>query len=153
VFPSHTRHTTARKGRIPDHAIRFRVPIDDTNTRTFWLRFTPYTEADRGKPFVQKTIGFEDDKPGNYTRVDDGWWGIASHDQDRVAQETQGPIYERSKEHLGAADQGVILLRDVIRQSIDAVQAGKDPFWTLRQPEHNQRITFDASMAEIGKLA
>ena len=28
VFPSHTRHTTARKGRIPDHAIRFRVPIE-----------------------------------------------------------------------------------------------------------------------------
>jgi len=152
VFPSHTRHTTARKGRIPDHAIRFRVPLDDTNTRTFWLRFTPYTEAEKGKPFVQKTVGFEDDKPGNYTRVDDGWWGIASHDQDRVAQETQGPIYERNKEHLGASDQGVILLRDVIRQSIDAVQAGKDPFWTLRQPEHNQRITFDASMAEIGTL-
>ena len=32
VFPSHTRHTTARKGRIPDHAIRFRVPTDDTKT-------------------------------------------------------------------------------------------------------------------------
>ncbi|HSQ12119.1 MAG TPA: Rieske 2Fe-2S domain-containing protein, partial [Candidatus Deferrimicrobium sp.] len=148
VFPSHTRHTTARKGRIPDHAIRFRVPIDDTKTRTFWLRFTPHTEAERGQPFVQKTIGFEDDKAGAYTRVDDGWWGIASHDQDRVAQETQGPIYQRSKEHLGAADQGVILLRDVIRQSIDAVQQGKDPFWTLRRPEHNQRIAFDASMAE-----
>jgi len=152
VFPSHTRHTTARKGRIPDHAIRFRVPLDDTQTRTFWLRFTPYTEADQGKRFVQKTIGFEDDKPGNYTRVDDGWWGIASHDQDRVAQETQGPIYQRDTEHLGAADQGVIMLRDVIRQSIDAVQQGKDPFWTLRQPEQNQRIGFDASMAEIGTL-
>lgn len=152
VFPSHTRHTTARKGRIPDHAMRFRVPIDDTKTRTFWLRFTPHSEAERGQPFVQKTIGFEDDKPGAYTRVDDGWWGIASHDQDRVAQETQGPIYQRSKEHLGAADQGVILLRDVIRQSIGAVQQGKDPFWTLRHPEHNQRIAFDASMAEIGTL-
>ena len=50
VFPSHTRHTTARKGRIPDHAIRFRVPTDDTKTTTFWLRFTPYTEAERGQP-------------------------------------------------------------------------------------------------------
>jgi 5,5'-dehydrodivanillate O-demethylase len=152
VFPSHTRHTTARKGRIPDHAIRFRVPTDDTKTMTFWLRFTPYTDGDVGKPLVMKTIGFEDDKPGVYTRVDDGWWRVASHDQDRVAQETQGPIYDRSKEHLGAADEGVILLRNLIMESIDAVQHGKDPFWTLRSPEQNQRITFDASMAEIGAL-
>lgn len=152
VFPSHTRHTTARKGRIPDHAIRFRVPTDDTKTMTFWLRFTPYTDGDVGKPLVMKTIGFEDDKPGVYTRVDDGWWRVASHDQDRVAQETQGPIYDRSKEHLGAADEGVILLRNLIMESIDAVQHGKDPFWILRSPEQNQRITFDASMAEIGAL-
>ena len=152
VFPSHTRHTTARKGRIPDHAIRFRVPTDDTKTTTFWLRFTPHDEANRGKPLVLKTVGFEDDKPGVYTRVDDGWWRIASHDQDRVAQESQGDIYDRSKEHLGASDQGVILLRNMIKDSIDAVRQGKDPFWILRQPEQNEKITFDASMAEIGPL-
>ena len=152
VFPSHTRHTTARKGRVPDHAIRFRVPTDDTKTTTFWLRFTPYDEANRGKPLILKTVGFEDDKPGVYTRVEDGWWGIASHDQDRVAQESQGDIYDRSKEHLGASDQGVILLRNTIKESIDAVRAGKDPFWILRQSEHNEKITFDASMAEIAAL-
>ena len=152
VFPSHTRHTTARKGRIPDHAIRFRVPTDDTKTTTFWLRFTPNDEADRGKPLVLKTIGFEDDKPGVYTRVNDGWWGIASHDQDRVAQESQGPIYDRSREHLGTSDQGVILLRDTILESIDAVSKGQDPFWILRQPGDNEKIIFDASMAEIAAL-
>jgi len=58
IFPSHTRHTTARKGRKPDHAIRFRVPMDDTNTMTFWLRFYPYGEEDRSKPFLLKTLGF-----------------------------------------------------------------------------------------------
>ena len=152
VFPSHTRHTTARKGRIPDHAIRFRVPTDDTRTTTFWLRFTPHDEANRGKPLVLRTKGYDDDKPGVYTRVDDGWWGIASHDQDRVAQESQGLIYDRSKEHLGASDQGVILLRNLIKESIDAVHQGKDPFWILRRAEQNERITFDASMAEIGAL-
>src|SRR6266540_2327125 len=115
VFPSHTRHTTARKGRIPDHAIRFRVPTDDAKTTTFWLRFTP-------------------------------------HDEARGAQESQGDIYDRSKEHLGASDQGVILLRNMIKDSIDAVRQGKDPFWILRQAEQNEKIIFDASMAEIGPL-
>jgi len=152
VFPSHTRHTTARKDRVPDHAIRFRVPTDDTTTKTFWLRFTPSDEANRGRPLRLKTVGFEDDKPGIYTRVDDGWWGIASHDQDRVAQESQGEIYDRTREHLGASDEGVILLRQTIKESIEAVRQGQDPFWILRSSEENNKITFDASMAEIGAL-
>jgi len=152
VFPSHTRHTTARKDRVPDHAIRFRVPTDDTTTKTFWLRFTPNDEANRGRPLRLKTVGFEDDKPGIYTRVDDGWWGIASHDQDRVAQESQGEIYDRTREHLGASDEGVILLRQTIKESIEAVRQGQDPFWILRSSEENNKITFDASMAEIGAL-
>ncbi|HEY7165950.1 MAG TPA: Rieske 2Fe-2S domain-containing protein [Candidatus Binatia bacterium] len=152
IFPSHTRHTTARRGRKPDHAIRFRVPIDDTNTLTFWLRFYPYGEQDRGKVFVLKTVGFENDEPGIYTRVDDGWWGVASHDQDRVAQESQGPIYNRSQEHLGASDEGVIMLRNMIKESIDAVKRGQDPIWIIRDAIRNERITFDASMQEIGAL-
>ena len=152
IFPSHTRHTTARIGRKPDHAIRFRVPMDDTNTMTFWLRFYPYAEEDRTKPFVLKTLGFENDQPGVYARVQDGWWGIASHDQDRVAQESQGPIYDRTKEHLGASDQGVIMLRNMIKESIDAVAQGRDPIWILRDPNQNNDIVFDASMQEIGAL-
>jgi 5,5'-dehydrodivanillate O-demethylase len=152
VFPSHTRHTTARRGRIPDHAIRFRVPMDDTNTMTFWLRFYPYNQEESAKPFIMKTLGFENDQPGAYTRVDDGWWGIASHDQDRVAQESQGPIYDRTKEHLGASDQGVIMLRNMIKESIDAVHQGNDPIWIIRDADQNENITFDASMQEIGAL-
>jgi 5,5'-dehydrodivanillate O-demethylase oxygenase subunit len=152
IFPSHTRHTTARRERIPDHAIRFRVPMDNTNTMTFWLRFYPHNKEERKKPFVMKTLGFEDDRPGVYTRVDDGWWGIASHDQDRVAQESQGPIYDRTKEHLGASDQGVIMLRNMIKESIDAIRQGKDPIWIIRDAGQNENITFDASMQEIGAL-
>jgi 5,5'-dehydrodivanillate O-demethylase len=152
IFPSHTRHTTARRGRKPDHAIRFRVPMDDTNTMTFWLRFYPYGEEDSGKPFVLKTVGFENDQPGVYTRVDDGWWGVASQDQDRVAQESQGLIYSRTHEHLGASDQGVIMLRNMIKESIAAVKRGDDPVWVLRGASQNEKITFDASMQEIGAL-
>ena len=46
----------------------------------------------------------------------------------------------------------MILLRNTIMESIDAVSKGQDPFWILRQPEDNEKITFDASMAEIGAL-
>jgi hypothetical protein len=115
------------------------------------LRFYPYGEEDRGKPFILKTRGFDNDVPGVYDRVDDGWWGIASHDQDRVAQESQGLIFDRTKEHLGASDQGVIMLRDMLKESIDAVQQSQDPIWVIRDAARNN-ITFDASMQEIGAL-
>jgi 5,5'-dehydrodivanillate O-demethylase len=153
IFPSHTRHTTARRGRRPDHAIRFRVPMDDTKTMTFWLRFYPHTEEERGKPFLLKTLGYDNDQPGVYDRVDDGWWGVASHDQDRVAQESQGLIYDRTTEHLGASDQGVIMLRNMLKESIDAVRDGRDPVWVLRDPRQNENIAFDASMQEISALS
>lgn len=152
IFPSHTRHTTARKGRKPDHAIRFRVPMDDSNTMTFWLRFYPYAPEERNQPFVMRTRGFDNDQPGVYTRVEDGWWGIASHDQDRAAQESQGAIYDRTREHLGASDQGVIMLRNMVRESIEAVRRGQDPMWVLRDEEQNEIITFDAGMQEIDAL-
>jgi hypothetical protein len=126
--------------------------VDDINTKTFWLRFYPYGESERDKSLVLKTVGFENDQPGVYNRVDDGWWGIASNDQDRVAQESQGLIYDRTKEHLGAADEGVIMLRAMIKDSIDAVGRGNDPIWTLRDAAQNKKIAFDASMQEIGAL-
>ena len=47
----------------------------------------------------------------------------------------------------------MILLRDTILESIDAVSNGEDPFWILRQPGDNEKIIFDASMAEIAALA
>jgi 5,5'-dehydrodivanillate O-demethylase len=69
-----------------------------------------------------------------------------------VAQESQGLIYDRTKEHLGASDEGVIMLRAMIKESIDAALQGKDPIWTLRDPALNQQIDFDARMQEIGPL-
>jgi len=43
-------------------------------------------------------------------------------------------------------------LRQTIKESIEAVRQGQDPFWILRSSEENNKITFDASMAEIGAL-
>ena len=127
-------------------------PVDDINTKTFLVAILSLRGERKDKPLVLKTVGFENDQPGVYNRVDDGWWGIASNDQDRVAQESQGSIYDRTKEHLGASDEGVIMLRAMIKESIDAVGQGKDPIWTIRDAAQNEKIAFDASMQEIGAL-
>jgi hypothetical protein len=100
-----------------------------------------------------KTEGWRKNEPGLYRRVDDSYWGVESADTDRVVIETQGIIYDRSREHLAASDRGVIMLRQIIKESIEAVRQGRDPVGVIREPRDNELVRFDASMDEIGPLA
>lgn len=95
--------------------------------------------------------GFRKSEPGVYTRVQDGWWNLPNREQDRVAQETQGVIADRTKEHLASSDQGILMLRKMIRESIDAVAQGKDPFGVMR--EIDGVITFDSSRDAVEALS
>jgi 5,5'-dehydrodivanillate O-demethylase oxygenase subunit len=99
-----------------------------------------------------KTQGFKKSEPGVYKRVQDGWWNIYTHEQDRVAQESQGVIADRAKEHLASSDQGIIMLRKMIRDSIEAVRAGRDPLGIIRDPAENKSITFDSSRDAVAAL-
>ena len=47
--------------------------------------------------------------------------------QDRAIQESIGPICDRSQEHLGAADKGIIQMRRLLRDAINTVRAGGTP--------------------------
>ena len=98
-------------------ALRWRVPVDDTNTMHFTLYFAPIVD---GKvtakiPKDQSDQGLGDSVPGKYRWDEETGW-IARGDQDRCAQESQGPIFDRSGEHLGVSDEGVILLRRMFKQ-------------------------------------
>ena len=146
VFPAHTRHTTARKERKPDHALRFRVPTNNTKTTTYWVKFYPQD------PPGLETKGLTKREAGVYKRIDDGWWGIESEEQDRMAQEGQGPIYDRSKEHLALSDRGIVMAREMLAHCIEGVKEGKDPIGVLRDPSRNEILTFDASMPEMEAL-
>jgi phthalate 4,5-dioxygenase oxygenase subunit len=53
--------------------------------------------------------------------------GANFQDQDRFAIESEGAIYDRSTEHLGATDAPVIVMRRQMLQAIADVQAGRDP--------------------------
>jgi 5,5'-dehydrodivanillate O-demethylase len=59
-----------------------------------------------------------------------------------MAVETQGRIYDRTNEHLGTSDKGVIMLRQMIKESIEAVQQGHDPYGLIRDVELNDCIVF-----------
>ncbi|MGE5540503.1 MAG: Rieske 2Fe-2S domain-containing protein [Gemmatimonas sp.] len=140
IFPSHTRRLAARKGDEPRHYLNLRVPVDDVTTMTFFVSVVFAKEG----PYTLKTKGHEPCERMVYDAVDDGWWRIPSHEQDRIAQESQGPIADRSREYLGTSDEGIVMLRRILRDSIKAVADGRDPFGVIRDPDENTIIRFDA---------
>jgi 5,5'-dehydrodivanillate O-demethylase len=62
------------------------------------------------------------------------------HTQDYIAQVGQGPIADRSEEHLGRSDQGIILFRKIWERELRALSEGRPlKKWVLPQ---NAEITF-----------
>ena len=106
-------------GGRPEMAI-FATPIDDANTRLFWFNHTAEgLEAPEGLPFGQTSERRYEERqrmPGDYD-----------------AQSSQRPIARHALEHLGTTDRGIILLRNMVRRGIRAVQDGEDPKGVLRE--------------------
>jgi 5,5'-dehydrodivanillate O-demethylase len=151
IFPSHIRHSAARIGEKPRQVIRFRVPTDDSTTTTYWIDFYPHRNGQRVEPSIE-VQGFKKTTPGVYKRAKDEWWGIDTHEQDRVAQESQGVIADRTKEHLASSDQGILMMRKMVKESIEAVQRGEDPMGVIRDASANTPITFDSSRDAVAPL-
>ena len=57
--------------------------------------------------------------------------------QDFVAWVGQGTIADRTKEHLGESDRGVITMRKRILEDADAVARGGEPKGLIRDPDEN----------------
>jgi 5,5'-dehydrodivanillate O-demethylase len=70
--------------------------------------------------------------------------------QDAMAWESQGSTTDRTQEHLGAADEGIILLRKLLSEQIDAVRQGDDPLGVIRDPAKNQVIELEVVNERIG---
>ena len=67
---------------------------------------------------------------------------ISSHvmNQDFVAWVGQGTIPDRTNEHLGRSDEGIIMMRQRFLKDIDAIARGEDPKATVRDPASNRCI-------------
>jgi 5,5'-dehydrodivanillate O-demethylase len=117
----------------------------------FTLYFAPIVDGrvSAKVPKDQSEQGLGDSIPGKY-RWDESTGWIARGDQDRCAQESQGPIFDRSGEHLGVSDEGVILLRRLFKQCIEAVANGQDPVGVLRDPARNEIIRIVPGEHQVG---
>jgi 5,5'-dehydrodivanillate O-demethylase len=58
--------------------------------------------------------------------------------QDILAWPLQGAIVDRSQEHLGESDKGIIMFRRLLMEQIDIVENGGEPLNVFRDPEQNE---------------
>jgi 5,5'-dehydrodivanillate O-demethylase len=116
----------------PQH-LEYRVPIDDENTLMVLWHFSRVPRE--REPYVQTSI------PSWVGPIADpltGRW-LTSHtmNQDIVAWVGQGTIADRTKEHLGASDRGVILMRKQFFEDLERIERGEDPMGIVRDPVRN----------------
>jgi 5,5'-dehydrodivanillate O-demethylase len=114
----------------------WRVPIDDENMLSVTWHFSRV--PNEREPYIQGTI------PTWHGPIKDALTGkwITSHvmNQDFVAWLGQGALADRTKEHLGTSDRGVIMIRKRYLDDIDAMARGEDPKAIVRDPAINRRI-------------
>jgi 5,5'-dehydrodivanillate O-demethylase len=123
-------------------ATHWRVPVDDEHTYIIRCHFTP---SDDGAAVAQA----EADIPVTYFPDglrEDGERNLNSFPtQDQMAWETQGSIVDRSQEHLGRSDRGIVMFRNLLRQQIELVRDGHEPAGVIRDPGLNEMISFTLS--------
>ena len=73
--------------------------------------------------------------------------------QDICAWVTQGPVADRTREHLGRSDLGVIMLRKLYFEQMERVEAGQDPNCTFRDPAQNTCIELPMEREKFGGAA
>ena len=114
----------------------WRVPIDDETTLSVGWFFSRVPK-DR-EPYVQEKIPcwtspVRDEKTGRW---------ITSHimNQDFVAWVGQGTVADRTREHLGLSDRGIVMMRRRFTSDLEVIAKGGDPKAIIRDPEVNKCV-------------
>jgi 5,5'-dehydrodivanillate O-demethylase len=119
--------------------MQIRVPVDDTHT---WMLFyTVHAPEGAELPEQMYPVDYEyewRDEHGNHI-VD------YIEGQDIMAWVTQGPIADRTTEHITKSDVGVVALRRMFRDCIEAVRAGRDPVAVVRAPHDSIALPLERS--------
>ncbi|WP_214366313.1 Rieske 2Fe-2S domain-containing protein [Pseudonocardia sp. H11422] len=140
VFPA-----MLRVGGGGHYQFQIRVPVDDTHTSHFW--YSVYKPDGQYNLPPQEEIPlfnvpFQDDEGNFLVDFVDG--------QDIMAWASQGGIADRSREHLGKSDIGVVMLRRLFQEQLDRVEDGEDPLGVVRDPAANECILLPQEKKKFG---
>ena len=86
-------------------------------------------------------IDREQQRTTSYTGIENG------SIQDRAIQETMGPIYDRTQEHLGSADAAIIMMRRLLTRLSQQLEEGVEPY----AAQHGEIMTLRSAGLLTGK--
>jgi nitrite reductase/ring-hydroxylating ferredoxin subunit len=134
-------------GELDGFEIHTYVPYDDTRTWRYDIGFR------RSRPVKEEEVHRRQQIGPDYTRIRNArnnylqdrqaqktvnYTGIEDFlNHDACATESMGPIFDRSKEHLGVSDKAVIAVRKYLLNAVKGLQQGTEPPHLIRQAERN----------------
>ncbi len=123
--------------RIQSHC-QIRVPVDDTHTWRVDVNFRPTPGRDQDPSLDEPEAVYKDPykDPPDAVHPFTKWKMGTIPQQDHMAWETQGPITDRTVEHLSFSDRAVVFLRRLTLENIEKVESGLDPMCVVRDRNH-----------------
>ncbi|MPZ12864.1 MAG: Rieske 2Fe-2S domain-containing protein [Chloroflexi bacterium] len=134
------------------YSVNWHMPIDDTHHWRYGIRFNRSTPVDpRRRLGADKTSDYwlTRNNANRYLQDRDemqtqSFSGLGRNFilHDTMATEGEGPVQDRTTEHLGYTDRGLFAARKVLLAAIRDVQAGREPPHVVRNPvdNHFERI-------------
>lgn len=122
--------------------MQIRVPLDDTTT--WFILYTVHNPAGGEIPEQASISAYEipwrDESGRHITDYIEG--------QDIMIWVTQGAVLDRTIEHIGKSDIGVVMLRRLFREQVAVVEEGGDPMGVVREP--HDRIDLPCEKNKFG---
>jgi len=136
-----------RGGMFVRGEMQIKTPIDDTNT--LFINYLVYT----GPPGID--VAEQEVVPYFETPLwDEKGQPILDsvQAQDAIAWVAQGPIADRTKEHLGPSDEGILMYRQLLKRQLEIVQNGGVPMNVFTDPEQNVCLNVEPPIGTFGKF-
>jgi 5,5'-dehydrodivanillate O-demethylase len=146
VFPAAVRVNVQRVGQESTQYMIWQTPRDNSSTVAWFL----WASDSREPPHTLTTSPYQATVRGEWRRIEDGWFGVWERDQDDAVISSQGLIADRTKEHLGTSDRGVVLYRKLLKTAMEDVKKGVDPLGVLRDEKNDAVIEFDTWKRGLG---
>ena len=113
----------------------WRVPIDDENTLSITWKYTRVPKE--SEPFAQESIPTWQ---GPLTDANGKWIDTHVMNQDFLAWVGQGRIADRTQEHLGASDRGIVAVRRRFFEELEHIALGGEAKGIIRDSAKNVKV-------------
>jgi len=135
-------------GKLDGYEVHFYTPVDDTHSWRFdfgFRRSRAVTPRDVHRALIidenhrrlpSSSNHYQQDREKQRTVNFTGMEDFLTHDS--CATESMGALFDRSREHLGVSDKGVIAVRRFLLDAIRAGQAGEDLPLVTTDPARNR---------------